>query len=131
MRLFLGILAGLVAAIVSVFILEAIGHMIFPPPEGVDLKDPETLKTLMNDIPLGAKVAVLVAWFIGTIVGGITAGKVAQSGTLPVWILAGIMLAFIAINLFIIPHPVWMVVGAVALTGLGGFIATKFVPAKL
>lgn len=125
MRIFLGLLAGVVAAVFTVFVLESIGHMIFPPPEGVDMKDPETLKTLMNEIPLGAKIAVLAAWFIGTIVGGKTAVRVAQTGTWPAWAIAGVMGLFIALNLLWIPHPVWMVVGAAALTIAGGWIASR------
>lgn len=128
MRIFLGLLAGIFAAVLTVFVLEGIGHMIFPPPDGVDLKDPETIRTLMSDIPLGAKIAVLVAWFVGTIAGGLTAVRVAHAGAWPAWAISGIMGLFIAINLFWIPHPVWMIIGALALTVLGGWIASRSAP---
>ena len=32
---------------------------------------------------------------------------------------------FIAINLVWIPHPIWMVIGAAALTAAGGWIASR------
>ena len=47
-------IAGVIAGIVIVFGAEAVGHMIFPPPEGVDLSDPEQLAAIMDQIPLGA-----------------------------------------------------------------------------
>jgi len=44
----LGTVVGLVVAVVTLMIVEALGHMIYPPPEGVDLKDPEQLASIMK-----------------------------------------------------------------------------------
>lgn len=125
MRLVLAILAGIVVAFICVLVLETIGHLIYPPPADMDLSDPEALKTLMSDIPLGAKVAVLIAWFVATIVGGLVAARIARRGAWPAWCIAGFMGLMIAINLIWIPHPTWMVIAAVVLTVLGGAIAAR------
>jgi hypothetical protein len=119
-----GIIAGVVVAAALVVILETIGHLIFPPPEGVDLKDPETLKTLMNAIPVGAKVAVLIAWFGGALGGGIVAKLVTKKSWSP-WVITAFMLAMCGFSLTMFPHPVWMIAGAIALPVIAGFFATK------
>lgn len=66
----LAVVAGVVVAVVIVFVFEAAGHSIWPPPPGLDVSDPEALKALMPSIPIGAKVAVVVAWVAGAFGGG-------------------------------------------------------------
>lgn len=125
LRAGLGLIAGAVAAFLCVMVLETAGHMAFPPPEGLDISDPEQLATLMDEIPLGAKIAVLAAWAIATFVGGVVAAKVARRGVWPAWAIAGFMLLMIAINLAMIPHPAWMIVAAVVLTVGAGTAAAS------
>ena len=125
MRVFLSLLAGAVIAVVCVGVLESIGHMIFPPPPGVDVSDPEVLKTIMDDIPLGAQISVLVAWTVATFAGGSVAAWLARAGTWPAWAIAGLMLVLIGINLVWIPHPTWMIICAVLLTIIAGFLASR------
>ncbi len=124
MRILLGLLAGMFAAVACVGILEAVGHMIFPPP-GVDASDPETLKTIMDDIPLGAQISVLAAWTVATFAGGSVAAYFARAGKWPAWAIAGLMLVLIGVNLVWIPHPTWMIISAVALTVIAGYLATR------
>jgi len=78
MRKFLGVLAGLAALVVVVWIVEAVGHGIWPPPPGVNLADPAQLAGLMDKIPLAAKIAVVAAWFLGAIAGAWVANRVAR-----------------------------------------------------
>ena len=42
--------------------------------------DPAALKTIIDQLPIGAIVMVLVAWGAGTLVGGFTAGAIAGRG---------------------------------------------------
>jgi len=119
-------IGGVVIAVVIVFIAEAIGHMIFPPPEGVDLKDPEQLKSIMSEIPLGAKIAVLVAWGLGTFGGGVAGVLMSGRKAWPAGIVALVMLAGAGATLFAIPHPMWMIVATLVITGLAWLLATRF-----
>ena len=130
MRRILSILAGLAVTVVCVGLLEALGHLVFPPPEGMDVSDPETLKTVMWDIPLGAKLSVLAAWTLGTFAGGAVAAYFARAGSWPAWTIAGIMLLLIGINLVWIPHPVWMIVAAILLTVIAGYAASRVAGAR-
>ncbi len=119
-------IGGVIIGVVIVFIAEMIGHMIFPPPEGIDLKDPEQLKSIMSEIPLGAKIAVLVAWGLGTFGGGLAGVLMSGRKAWPAGIVALVMLAGAGVTLFSIPHPMWMIVATLIVTGLAWLLATRF-----
>lgn len=105
----LGILAGMVAGGLTVGIVESVGHMIFPPPAGVNAADPEALATIMDQIPVGAKLAVIAAWAAGSLVAGWVAAKIAApAGMLPALVAGAVLLAGGLYSLVTIPHPVWM-----------------------
>ncbi|GAB5458402.1 MAG: hypothetical protein Hens3KO_14320 [Henriciella sp.] len=123
-RIILGLICGAVAAVILVFALETLGHLIFPPPEGLDLKDPEVQKTLMEQIPLGAKIAVLVAWFAGAFGGGIVATRITKQSW-AAWAIGGFMLLMSGITLTMFPHPAWMIAGAVILPLLAAWMVSK------
>ena len=126
MRSAFAAIAGVVAGIVIVFVAEAIGHMIFPPPEGVNLSDPEQLKAIMSEIPLGAKIAVLVAWGLGTFGGGVIGVLLAGRKAWPAAVVAIVMLAAAGFTLYAIPHPLWMVGATLVITGFSWVMATRF-----
>ena len=119
-------IAGVVAAIVIVFVAEAVGHMIFPPPEGVDLNDPDQLRAIMSEIPLGAKIAVLVAWGLGTFGGGLVGVLLSGRKAWPATVVALVMLAAAGFTLYAIPHPLWMIGATLVITGFSWLLATRF-----
>ena len=124
MRKFLGVLAGLVALVAVVWVVEAIGHSVWPPPPGTNPSDPAQLATLLDKIPLAAKIAVVVAWFAGALAGAWVANLVARWAAAG-WIVVAIGIAFGVMTLFMIPHPLWMQVAAVAAPLLGGWIGLR------
>ncbi|MEQ9316660.1 MAG: hypothetical protein RLN72_12475 [Henriciella sp.] len=119
LRSILSVIVGIVVAGLVVLVTEIIGHLIFPPPEGTDLSDPEALAAIMDEIPLGAKIAVLVAWFLGVLAGCFAALRISRGTAWTGLAVAAVMLAMMAMTLATIPHPVWMVVGAVLVTAIG------------
>ena len=111
LRRLIAIIIGAAAAFIVVAVAESIGHRIYPPPPGVDLSDPEALKSLIDQLPLGALVAVVVAWFCGSFTGGFVAQLVARDGKLIAALsVGGLMLAATLSNFILIPHPLWMLV---------------------
>lgn len=124
MRKVLGVVAGVVALGVTVWIVEMVSHIIWTPPAGVDVSDPAQLATLMDVVPLEAKIAVVVAWFLGAIDGAWVGARVAQWAPAG-WIVVLIGMCFGVMTLFMIPHPLWMQVAAVAAPLAGGWVATK------
>lgn len=116
---------GVLAGAIVIFVVEAIGHIFFPPPEGLDIRDPAARDIIMSQIPTGAKIAVVVAWFAGVFAGGVAALMVARRWAPAAWVVAGTLFAMALITMVQIPHPWWMMAGAVAATLLGGFGAIR------
>ena len=129
-RAIVAIVAGVLVAGIVVGILEMVGHLIFPPPEGIDPTNPDDQARLMEVIPLGAKIAVVVAWFAGSFVGAAVAmmiGKKAFHGG----VVAGLMVAGSLATTQIFPHPMWMMVAAVLLPILAAFLAKGLLKDRL
>ncbi|MEM8935420.1 MAG: hypothetical protein AAGC77_03340 [Pseudomonadota bacterium] len=125
MRTVIGVVVGMIVGVIVVAVVESLGHMIFPPPAAVDLNDPEALQTIMDEISVAAKAAVLVAWGLGVLIGGIVARRISRGAPLAAWSIAAFFLAFAAMTMTQIPHPLWMVVGAVVVTILGAIVANR------
>jgi len=107
LRLISGVVAGTLVAFLCVFGIEALGHIVFPPPAGTDLTDPAQVARLMDLMPPAALAFVLAAWFLGTLAGAWVANAVAQSG-LAGWIVALLVVAAGAYTMIMIAHPAWM-----------------------
>jgi len=115
---------GIIVAFALVWIVEKIGHTIYPIPEGLDFADPAAMLEYLGTVPIGALLFVAAAWLIGA-AGGTCAA--CAMGTARPWIFAAVVggIVFIAasVNLFMIPHPIWFsVVGLVGIlvgAGLG------------
>ncbi|GMQ82414.1 MAG: hypothetical protein BMS9Abin05_1866 [Rhodothermia bacterium] len=119
MRRALGIVAGLVTGFILVYVLEMIGHLIFPPPEGIEMMSREEITRIMAEIPFGGLVSVVIAWFFGTLGAAFVATRVGQDSTMTAaYIIGSFEIGFGAINFYSIPHPTWMIV-----TGLAAFVS--------
>lgn len=75
---------------------------------------------------MGAKIAVLIAWFFGSLVAGITALKISGGNKMMGWIPVAALLLFGIATLFMFPHPVWMIIGAIFLPMLAGWLAQNW-----
>ncbi len=124
-RLILGVIVGVIVGMVVILAVEGVGHTIFPPPAGVNLTDPAQLATVMTKIPFQAKIAVLLAWFLGTIAGASVANLIAGRRAWAGRIVALLVLAMSIFNMTTIVHPVWMMVCAVAAIAMGAFVADR------
>ena len=101
--------AGLVTAFVVIFVIEAIGHVFYPPPADVNMKDPESVKILMENAPTGSLIIVLIGWALGSFVGGLVTAVVALRNKVTHSIITGALLMISGIaNMIMLPHPVWM-----------------------
>ena len=100
---------------------------MFPPPAGLNAADPAQLATMMDQIPVGAKLMVLLAWFIGIVIGGSVAMVVSSRRKWTAWTVAVILFSLAALTMVMIPHPVWMMAGAVMATIAGGAMSTRLV----
>jgi len=105
------VVAGIVVAVVGVFAIEALGQVVYPPPPGLDLTKPESIKAMMKNIPVGALLFVLLAMVVGTAAGGGVAARIApRKPVLHAMIVGVVLLAFGVMNLVAIPHPTWFAI---------------------
>ena len=128
----LAVVGGLAVAVLAIFAIEMLGHSLYPLPPDVDLTNPEALRAAAAAIPTAAYALVLMGWLIGACLGGFVAVKLIRgASTRPALIVGALILAGAIYNMVTMPHPVWMVVGAVlgiipaALVG-GGLGRTRF-----
>ena len=128
MRILLGIVAGIVVAVVCVMAIEALGHTLYPPPPGIDLTDPAHVERLMATLPAGAFVAVVAGWFIGALAGASTANLIARRAFAG-WIVAGLVICGGVATMLMIPHPAWMWVAGIALPIVAAWPAQRFAAA--
>ena len=116
LRKILFIIVGILSATVFIYIIESLGHLVYPPSEDLDLKNPDTIKSIMKDVPAGALLFVLLAYALGSFFGGLITAIISKSSKVINAIIVGIvLLIFGLINLLIIPHPVWFTVVSILL----------------
>lgn len=109
-------LAGIVAAVALVAVVEAVGHVVFPPPAEIDLDDPAAVAGIIAELPAGALFFVVLGWACGAFGGGYVATKVARGTTrVPAVLVALLLLAATGWTLHAIPHPLWMAVAGIVI----------------
>jgi hypothetical protein len=121
LRSVLSVVAGVLLGSVIILIVEMTDHALFPPPPGLDPANSESLK----NIPAGALGAVIMAWFAGAFGGGVVASLIARRWAPAAWVVAATILLLAGATMAQIPHPLWMIVGAIAATGLGGYLSVR------
>ncbi|TDI72424.1 MAG: hypothetical protein E2O85_00525 [Bacteroidetes bacterium] len=127
MRRVLGVIAGLVTGFILVSLLEMLGHLIFPPPDGIEMMNREEIARVMDEIPLGGLISVAIAWFFGTLGAAFVATRVGQDSTMTsAYIIGGIEIGFGIFNFVVIPHPLWLI-----WTGLAAFVAGAYYGGKM
>ncbi|NNK83165.1 MAG: hypothetical protein HKO92_08570 [Flavobacteriaceae bacterium] len=124
MKQVLATIVGLIAASATVFIVEKIGHTIFPMPDFIDSSNMESIKSNIESIPKGNMVFVAIAHGLGILVGMFVAGIIAKTSMIPSYIVGGLMVIISIAYYFLIPSPTWFVVVDLA-SIITGFIVGK------
>ncbi|GAA4039326.1 hypothetical protein [Parerythrobacter jejuensis] len=129
-RAIVATVSGLLVAVFVIAAVESAGHMIFPPPEGLDLTKPADQARLMSVIPFGAQLAVVIAWFLGAFAGASVATYLGRS-VIPGWIVVGFLVLASIWTTQMFPHPMWMIVAAGVLPVSAKLLADKLLAARL
>lgn len=113
LRRILAVVAGLVVAMAVVFLVEALGGIVFPDPPGMDPANPDSVRDNMANVTVGALAFVLAAYALGAAAGSYVVGRLIGPGDWLWGLAAGgfVMLGAIA-NIYRIAHPMWFVVAA-------------------
>ena len=130
LRIALGIVVGVVVAGISVFVVEGVGHALFPPPSDLNLADPQDQARLIAAMPIAAKLMVVLAWFLGALAGSSAAMAIARK-PLAGWVVAVVMIALSGWTTQMFPHPIWMVIAAVVVPPAAALLGRRLLAQRL
>ena len=85
LRSIFAVIGGVVISTFLILAIEAVGMMIFPPPPGTDMSNPEAVKAVMANAPAGVLLFVLLGWLVGTLAGSWAAARIARRGADRPW----------------------------------------------
>src|SRR5688500_17305018 len=124
------LLAGVVAAVLVVVLVDALVGSIYPLPEGPDLNDPASMRAAVAAVPTAAFALLLGGWVVAAAAGAYLAARLARrSPALHGLIVAIFVLMATVANLAAIAHPTWLWPAAIILIPAAGWAATKMVRA--
>ncbi len=126
MRTFLGILAGIVAALAVQAGVDILTNTLYPVALG-DMWDRAQVAEAMAARPTAALVLTVIGFFLGALVGGYVARRISATGW-TVWAPAGLLAAIALIIAFAYPMPVWTWFATLAAPLIGGMIAGHLGP---
>lgn len=105
----LAVIAGVIAAVIVIFIVEAISNMLFPPASKIDMENPEEVRKMIENAPAGALIVVIIGWAIGSFAGGLVATIISNKNKSTYALIVGTLLMISGIiNLMMFTHPIWM-----------------------
>jgi len=132
MRNVLATIVGFIVASLVVYIFESlIGHNLFPLPVTIDPMNMESIKENMHLIPVGSKVFVVIAHFMGIVVGMLVASLISKTSMIPSYIVGGLMLAATAFNIIMLPKETWFYLADGILAIIGFFVGKNLAQSKL
>ena len=122
------LLAGVVASVLVVLLMDAVVGRIYPLPPGTDMRNPESLRLAVAALPVRAFVLLVVGWALASGVGAYVGARLAtHAHAIHGMIIALFVLVATVSNLARIPHPVWMWPAAIVLIPLAGWLSARLV----
>ena len=105
-RSVLGVIAGLVAAMVLIVGTEAVWAVVYPPVPGVDLHDMEACKAHIAQLPADAFVIAAVGWGLAVLAGSWVATRLGAGRHPAHGYVVGLILSAAAVaNMLMLPYP--------------------------
>lgn len=130
MRATLAVIAGIFAGFAAMMAISFVGTQMFPlmaPRTSGDAIEQAT--AAFAHATMGLKLSLVIAWFVGGLVAAAVAKLIAPSGRVA-WTAVAILTVLTAINIFILPYPVWMEIANVVMPLLGGLVGNHLVGAR-
>src|SRR5690242_7720681 len=108
MRAVLAVIAGVIAGMVVMMAVAYVGDMLFPTPA---VRVPggaiEQATAAFVNTPMQMRLCLVLAWFLGGLAAGAVAKLIARDGRIA-WTAIAILTVLTAVNIFVLPYPVWM-----------------------
>jgi hypothetical protein len=130
MRAIAGIIVGLVAGFLATILIGIVGvGATFSAPAGMDATNTRQVLEAFADMPQGPKIALMIAWFAGGLVGALVAKLIARKAW-AAWTVAALIAAYVVLNTLVLPLPGWMQALSIAAPLLGGLIGNSLIAAR-
>lgn len=129
-RTILGMLVGVLVMFLVIMGVEAVGHLIYPPPAGLDPMNPQhaaAFATFVAAMPLAAKAMLVLAWTLGAFVGGLVAAKIARHQRAAALLVALVVITGVVGMAVAVPHPSWLVAAGLLLPIPAALLASQLV----
>jgi len=121
------LIAGIVTAFASIYLIEMLGHTIYPPPADLDFSDPAAIRPYIATLPIIALLFPMFGWFVGTLAGSLVANFCGDAKPyVYAAIVGGLVFAATVANLILIPHPLWF-----SIISLLGIIASAWLANRI
>ena len=122
-------IAGVAVAMLTIKLVEMLGHFVYPPPADFEFGEPEQVREFIASLPVGSVLFVGAAWSIGVFLGTLAGALLSGSRALPYAIVVGgIVLAGAITMLLIIPHPWWFTIAAPVSIIIAAILAVYLAP---
>jgi hypothetical protein len=125
-----GIIAGILAAFATIWLLELVHHSLYPIPKSVSFNDTASLGEFTRTLVLPSQLFIAAGWLIGSAVGGAVAALIARRDS-AILIVAGLVALAGLGNVLWLPHPLLLQIGSVVAPALGALIARALVRGRL
>jgi hypothetical protein len=126
MRATMAIVLGIVLGFVTMLAVALLGGLLFPSDARIDSVSAEQLVAVFPTIPMGAKIAIILSWFAGALVGAMIAKRIAGRGW-AAWTITAIFAVYVLLTVLVLPMPGWLQVVAVVAPLIGGLLANHLV----
>ena len=126
MRAVLGLVAGIVIGFAAMLVIATSGGLIFPSSARIDGFNAEQIVAAFPTLPMGAKIAIILSWFGGALVGAALAKKIVGRGW-AAWTVAGLFALYVVLTVLVLPMPNWLQAIAVLAPLIGGLLANHLV----
>jgi MFS family permease len=132
-RSILSVLGGAAVGVFTISFIQYLSHQLYPLPSNLDVNDQTAMSAALNNAPATVLLLVLLAYALGSFLGGMVAARYAPGRPVLHALLVGVLLLAAGIaNLWVMPHPMWFVVASVLvylpMAYFGGTMSMKRMP---
>lgn len=129
-RSVIAVLAGIVVGMITISVIQMLGHMIYEMPANLNVEDKVAMAAYMETIPVGSLLMVLLSYASGAFLGGLVAARIAMNKRILHAMIIGVLLLLAGIaNFMMLPHPTWLLVGSlisfILMAYLGGLTGRR------
>lgn len=132
LRNILAAIVGVVVAILTVMLVQMLGHWAYPPPADLNPEDADAMTNYVRTLPIGAFMFVLLSYVAAAFDGTFVACLIGRAKPfIYALVVGGLVLIATLGNLISIDHPTWFSISAVAGIVVAAWLASRIAPTGL